>query len=430
MALTIVGLISVFSVQIVAAGESTPDLRAILQTRCTACHRTDGPAPFSLTSDTQIRRHARAIRASIGSGQMPPWKPHNDAPPIIGDRRLTDAERTLLLQEDYDTLLAASAPVIRQVSATEPSSEDTRWLLGKPDLVLEMDRAATIPADGPDQYRYVVLHNPLPEAKWISAIEFKPGNPRVVHHASFMTDVHGIAKKLDAASPEVGYLRKNGSGFGAETTLGGWAPGVIPQPLPRGTARLLPANCDVVFQMHYHPVGKESEDRSRIGFYFSKELRPKPIIEIPIADMRLKIKAGNRRHVHEAEYVVPVDLDVIGVSPHAHFLAKTVRAVAAFPDGRKQTLIRIDDWDFSWQQSYLYAKPLTLPGGTIVNVTWTYDNSAENPRNPHRPPKDIRWGEDSTDEMGVVFLDVLPHLSEQAQLLRLERDMTFREMMR
>ncbi len=242
---------------------------------------------------------------------------------------------------------------------------------------------------------------------YISGIEYQPGNRAVVHHVLAYVDTQGQARKRDADDPGPGYTCFSGPGIEIHGDLGGWAPGNQPTQLEDGIGRFLPKNADVVIQVHYHPYGKSEIDRTRIGFRFSR----KPIRQVlhwnAALNLEMKLPYGESNTEITAAWPVPVDLIAHAVVPHMHLLGKDMLMSITFPDGRTQDLIKIDGWDFNWQYTYYFEKPLDLPKGSVLKVVAHYDNSPGNPRRlKEMPAGEIRWGEATTDEMCIGFIGV------------------------
>jgi hypothetical protein len=377
------------------------DIAPLLQAHCTTCHRPGEVGPFALTSFEEARKHARQIVAVTESGLMPPWKPERGVGHFRDERSLTPRERELLAH------WAAAGTPEGDPNDLPPADEfAVGWRLGEPDLVIEMPEAFDIPPDGPDIYQYFVIPSGLYEDRMVAAVEFRPGNPRVVHHASFAYDTSGEARKLDDDEPGLGYQRFGGPGFRPTGSLGGWAAGVTPRRLPQGTGRRIERDCDLVMQVHYHPTGKPERDQSKLGLFFAQRSTRQEVIELPLANMQLDIPPGAARHRHATSYTLPVEVTVLGAAPHMHLLGREMRAAATLPDGRVVPLISIRQWDFNWQDTYIYSHPLRLPRGTRIDVEAYFDNSSGNPANPHDPPVRVKWGELTEDEMCVCFLDV------------------------
>ena len=377
------------------------EIAPIIFANCTTCHREGAVAPFSLESFADVRRHAEQIRVMAELKLMPPWKPTRGFGRFRDEQFLTEREIQLL-----GHWIDVGMPLGDPAEVPTPPVFVDGWQLGEPDLVLTPPEPFRIPAAGPDIYQYFVLPTGLTEDRLVSAIEYRAGNARVVHHASFRYDDAGNARQLDAAWPGPGYQRFGGWGFSGGGTLGGWAVGVLPQRMPTGFGRPIKAGSDFVIQTHYHPSGKHEIDQASVGIFFAPKTAKRRIAELFVANMELTIPPGERRFRHHAEYTLPIEVTLHSVLPHSHFLGRELRATATLPDGHVEPLIEIADWDFNWQGYYFYTQPITLPAGTKIEFDVVFDNSAHNPLNPHSPPQTVRWGEESDAEMAVCFFDV------------------------
>ena len=390
------------------------EIAPIIFANCTTCHREGAVAPFPLESFADVRRHAEQIRVMAELKLMPPWKPTRGFGRFRDEQFLTEREIALL-----GRWIDAGMPPGDAVEVPAPPKFVDGWQLGDPDLVLTLPEPFHIPAAGPDIYQYFVLPTGLTEDRLVSAIEYRAGNARVVHHASFRYDDTGHARQLDVAWPGPGYQRFGGWGFPGGGTLGGWAVGVLPQRMPTGFGRPIKAGSDFVIQTHYHPSGKDEIDQASVGIYFAPKTAKRRIAELFVANMELAIPPGERRFHHHAEYTLPIAVTLHSVLPHTHLLGRELRATATLPSGHVEPLIEITDWDFNWQGYYFYAQPITLPAGTKLEFDVVFDNSAHNPLNPHSPPSLVRWGEESDAEMAVCFFDV--STSTEAELDELVR---------
>ncbi len=394
------------------------DVAPIMQKNCQECHRPGQVAPFSLLDYAQTRKRAQDIAAVTEERTMPPWHASTtEGGPFNGARVLTDRElKTLADWAD------AGCPEGDPKDGPPPRRWSSDWTLGPPDLVLKMSEPYRLEASGADEYRVVVIPSGLTQGRWIAAADFKPGNMKVVHHILSAYDVTGNARKLDAADSGPGYATSgggygrlpNGLPFLPAGQLWGWAPGRTPRLSPEGTARALPAGADVLLQIHYHKSGKPEADASSIGLYFAKGPVDKLIRSGVVFPDRpgffgmpeLKIPAGDANHEVKGSLTIRQDSHLLAVFPHMHWLGKDFVLRAVRPDGSKQTLIRIDDWDFNWQNPYEFVTPVALPKGTRVEMVAHFDNSPGNPRNPSHPPVEVHWGEQTTDEMCIGFLQL------------------------
>jgi len=387
----------------------TKQVSRILQKHCQTCHREGGIGPFTLTSYEDAVAWAEDLVRFTQDRTMPPWKPVAGFGTFNSPRDLSPEELEFLKQ-----WVAAGCPRGDKRDAPDPAEFTDGWSLGEPDIILTPSEAYTLSADGPDVYRCFVLPTNYDEDKSVVALEVLPGNRRVVHHVIAFLDTSGAAAALDEKAPGPGYSTSAGfPGFFPRGGLGGWAPGNTPDRLPRGMAKILPRGAHIVMQVHYHKTGKEETDQTRLGLYLSQVPVTRSVFVLPVAPpggplSGMRIPAGDPNYEVRAALVLQRDYLAIGITPHMHLLGKDMRVTATLPDGRLEPLIHIENWDFAWQESYQYRAPLNLPKGTKIEVSAHFNNSAKNPANPSRPPRDVHWGEQTNDEMCIAFLEVTP----------------------
>lgn len=372
------------------------DIAPILFTRCSECHRPGEAAPFPLLCYEDASRHALQIAAVTESRFMPPWHPVEEFGHFRNDRRLSGNDVALIRRWVDD-----GKPEGDAADRLAPPEFQEGWRLGTPDLVLRMEEPFALEADGPDVHQHFVLPTGLRRNRLVAAVEFRPGNPRVAHHACFYVDNTGAGRRLQERFPDVGYGSFVGPGFSNVGALRSWLPGMSPQRLPDGSGQPLHAHSDLVLEIHYQRSGKAETDQSMVGIHFAEPSARQLVCEIQVMNKSLVIPAGAARHRHQATYTLPVDATLLDAAPHMHLLGREMKATATLPDGTVEPLVWIRDWDFNWQGQYLYAEPVRLPRGTRIDVAAWYDNSAQNPLNPHSPPRAVGWGEQTSDEMGV-----------------------------
>ncbi len=384
------------------AGDAAPtynkDIAPILYQNCAGCHRPGEVAPFPLLSYQDTAKRAALLASVTKARVMPPWK----AEPGYGDfrdvRRLTDAQIALIQQ-----WASSGAPEGDGPKPTPPHFTEG-WQLGQPDRIVTIPAKFSVPAGGPDVYRCFVIPLDLDKDNYISAMEFRAGSRRTVHHALIFADPRGQGRKLAAGSADGGYTCFGSPGF-AGGLIGGWAPGITPRKPVAGFATTLAKGTDLVVQIHYHPSGAPAEDQSSLGlFYSDPPTHGRALVLVATRD--IDIPPGDSHYVVKASRTLAADAEVIGITPHAHYLCKDMKVNAYLPDGSVKPLIWIKDWDFNWQGAYTYATPVKLPKGTRVELEYTYDNSENNPRNPAHPPVRVTYGEQTTNEMGLAFLSL------------------------
>lgn len=401
----------------------TKDVAPIVFANCSSCHRPGQGAPFSLLSYEDVKVRARLIATVTESRVMPPWQPEPGYGTFSNERRLSDDQIGVIQQwVSEGTIEGDPADLAVAPPATRP------WQLGQPDLVVEMPQAYTLRGEGGDIFRNFVIPLALPATRYVRAVEFRPHTDRpVLHHAVIGLDATRTARRLDAQDPEPGFDDTLSGGVqGPDGHFLSWTPGKAPFMEPADMAWRLDRGTDLVVQLHMLPAGRQETIRPSLGLFFSSAPPTREPVLVKLGSKAIDIPAGEAAYTVTDEYQLPADVDVLSVYPHAHYLAKDIKGVATLPDGTTKWLVWIKDWNFNWQDEYSYARPLFLPKGTTVSMRYVYDNSATNPRNPHQPPAQVSYGPRSTDEMGDLWLQVLPRRSADARLLAdnyLEREL-------
>lgn len=378
------------------------DVAPIVFEHCASCHRPGAIAPFSLLTYKDARPRAPALARATASRTMPPWKPEPGYGAFIGAHRLTDSQIEIFRRWADD-----GAPEGRPADLPSAPTFAEGWRLGTPDLVVTLDKPYTLAGGGPDALRSFIIPIPLSADRYVSGVEFHPGNPRVVHHANLRLDPAHAGRALDEQDPAPGFDGRLTAGDFPDGHFLGWTPGQLPPKLADGLAWRLASTSDLVVQLHMHPIDTPQQVQPSVGFFFTKTPPRRAPLMLRLGRQNIDIPPGDATYRIEDRYVLPVDVDVVAVQPHAHFRAREIKGYASRPDGTRTWLIYIKDWDFNWQDVYRYVKPPALPKGTTVVMEYTYDNSPSNRRNPDRPPARVRWGQNSTDEMGDLWLQVL-----------------------
>ncbi len=394
----------------------------IIFQNCSPCHRPGEAAPFSLLSYQDAARKGKTIGRVTAEHVMPPWKAEPASYAYRDERRLT-AEQIALIQ----AWVGQGMPEGDPAQKPEPPKFASGWRLGEPDLIVEMPAAYHVPADGPDIYRNIPVQLGLTEDKWVAAIDMRPSARTVVHHVLYFADGNGRIHEKPQQGSEPGFSGMRAGG--AAIPLGGWAVGGQPHFFPDGLALRLPKGSDLVVQYHFHPTGKPETEKSVIGFYFAKKAPERTLTRIQMPPSYslfsgLDIPAGEKDFVIRDSYTLPVAVDGVGVSAHAHYIATQMKMTATLPGGGVKTLLLIKDWDFAWQDRYFFKEAVPLPPGTKLDVEIHWDNSATNPRNPSNPPIHVTWGEESKDEMGSVSLIAVAH--QEADLPALQAELAQR----
>jgi Flp pilus assembly protein TadD/mono/diheme cytochrome c family protein len=389
----------------------------ILFEYCAPCHRLGESGPFPLLTYQDARKHAAQIATVTPRRYMPPWLPEPGHGDFANERRLSDAQIQLI-----HTWAATGAPEGAVSDSPRPPTFTPGWQLGPPDLIVKLARPFPVPADGRDVFWNFLLSPAVLERRYVKAIEIRPGVARSVHHANLLLD-RARSSRRQEKTPGEGFpgmdLTLETETFDPDSHFLFWKPGGAPRIEPDGMAwRLDPGN-DLVLNVHFHPTGKPELVQPSIGLYFTD----KPPAKFPMLvqiehDRALDIAPGTRDFVVSDDFQLPLDVDVIAVYPHAHYLGTVLEGYATLPDGSRRWLIRIPRWDLNWQAVYRYRQPLFLPKGAVISMRFHYDNSAGNPRNPNAPPKWVVSGDQSADEMGHLWLQVLPRGGDQRAALQ------------
>ena len=396
------------------------DVAPIVFEHCAPCHRPGGSGPFPLLSYDDVARRARQITEVTASRFMPPWLPEAGYGEFVGERRLAESQIATLAAWSESGAAEGDA-----VDLPEPPAATDGWMLGEPDLTVTLPAPYTLPADGPDVFRNLVMPLPVDETRWVRTVELLPGNPQFVHHAIMAVDDSSSSRRREAEETEQagepGFSgMEMGLAFMPDGHLMGWTPGMAPSPGIDGLAWRLDPGADFVVQLHMLPSGRPEPIAPVAGFHFADAPPSGPplyLIRLD-ADHQLDIPPGDAAFVVEDAVTLPIDVEVHAVYPHAHYLAKSMEGKATLPDGAEQWLIRIDDWDFAWQDVYRVREPYVLPAGTTLSMRFTFDNSAANPRNPNNPPQRVQAGNRSSDEMAHLQLQVRPRRAGDLVLLR------------
>ena len=407
---TIPGVVVLALARVCAAQSPTfaHDIAPIIYDHCASCHRPGESGPFPLLSYDDAKKHAKQIATVTQSRFMPPWLPEPGHGDFADENRLTPEQiRTIT---DW---VAAGTPEGPESEIPPPPKFTEGWQLGTPDLIVEAPNAFTVPADGTDVYWNFILTPNITKRRYVRAVEVRPGEKRIVHHANVIIDRSQWGREQES-KPGTGFpgmeLANRRSVFDPDDGhFLFWRPGGAPYIEPDGLAWTLDPGNELILNTHMRPSGKPEQIRPVIGLYFTDKPQTKfPMLLQLEHDGALNIPAGTRDFLVSDDFKVPMDLDVLSVNPHAHYLATLMEAYATLPDGSRKWLIRIPQWDQSWQTVYHYREPVFLPKGSVISMRYHYDNSAANVRNPNHPPKRVEAGNHATDEMGHFWLQVLP----------------------
>lgn len=385
----------------------------ILSTYCTSCHQQGGIGPLSLTDYASARAAGPIIRGAVASGEMPPWLPSQNGVDLRYSRALRPADRDVLLKW-IDSGMAEGDPAQPSRLSVPPLEQ---VVAPRPDLTLDPG-FEYVPKMGPtDDYHCFPIGEPFAADTYIAAGDIIPGNKAIVHHVIvyevMAKDVAAMRQK-DSAEAGPGYTCYGGPGVGSPQTLLVWAPGSVPMRAPEGTTMRVSKGSVLVSQVHYNLAQFAGKgDRSVAHMELSKAAPQQVVTLLPIADPgKLKIPAGAK--AAQQTIVIPVgavlnytklpNLTLYGNVPHMH-----TRGTSVVTSNNGEPLVELPRWDFNWQQVYQFRQPVVLGASDLVTVTCTFNNTAENQpviNGMRLPVQDVTWGEDTTDEMCVSFVQI------------------------
>jgi Flp pilus assembly protein TadD len=373
---------------------------------CSPCHRPGESAPFSLLNYDDVKRHAAQIAVVTKRRYMPPWLPEPGHGEFAEERRLTDAEVQLI--QDW---VKQGAP-LGAGRVPQPPRFSDEWQLGTPDLILRASQAYQLSADGAEVFWNFILPVPITTTRWVKAIEVRPGNSKAFHHANVILDRSRASRRQEKV-PGAGFpgmdLNVEEESFDPDGHFLSWKPGSRPVVEPDGMAWRADPGMDLILNVHLRPTGKPETVSPMIGVYFTGQPQKQfPMLVQLEHDAAIDIPPGERDFLVSDDITLPLDVSVLAIYPHAHYLGKVMEGYATLLDGTRKWLIRIPDWDLNWQGVYRLKQPLQLPRGTVVSMRYRYDNSSGNVRNPSNPPREVKGGNQATDEMGHLWLQVLP----------------------
>jgi len=394
-----VGAVAAVAMTVPAAGQAgktgaaTPtfskDVAPIFYKSCTNCHRPGEIAPMSLLTYKDARPWVKSIATQVGKGTMPPWHADPKHGEWKNDRRLTDKE--------VDTIAGwvdAGAPQGDAKDAPAAPKFIDGWQIGTPDAVYTIPRKERVPAEGTIPYRNLFVPTGLKEDKWVQAVEVRPSARSVVHHV------------LAFVVYPLNRLKEQPKLDGLNGYVGIYVPGEGPTVFPEGTGKYVPAGATVGFQIHYTATGEAAEDQTQIGFIWAKKRPSQEVVTTSATNTALRIPAGAGDHPQEASFTFSHDAKLLSLLPHMHVRGKAFKYVAISPDGKEEVLLDVPRYDFNWQTCYRLKEPKALKRGTTIRAFARFDNSKDNPFNPD-PTKDVRWGQQTWEEMLVGYLDYI-----------------------
>lgn len=399
------------------------DISPIIYNHCTKCHRTGEIGPMPLTNITEVTAYGAMIKYVTELKYMPPWKADPDYNHFLGENYLTDTQ-IQTIADWYDNGMQPGNPADEASMPNFPTGS----ALGTPDMVLSMEQAFEHQGTNSDGYQVFVLDPQLTQTEQVRAVEYRPGNTTICHHAVIAKDNTNQADVLDAADPNYGYEMFGGFGFEpADPFFAVWAPGGEARFFPPEMSKPLAPNDKLLLQMHYAPSPVNEFDSSVINLFFAQTPAPRYVQTHIISPYDLSVPFAippNQVTSFKGSYQVPVDISLLTVFPHMHLLGETWESYVVTPQGDTTQLIRINDWDFNYQNGYSFTNLIKVEAGSILFVEASYDNTSSNPLNPNTPPDWVFWGDFTGDEMFLGFFDYVPYQSGDEDLVLSTEDLT------
>ena len=439
----LVAITSISITSLVNGQTFTEDIADIVYNQCSTCHRPGEIGPMNLTNYEEIKSYGQTIKAVTSLRYMPPWQPDSEYSRVMDENYLTD-DQIETIANWVDNGMPEGP------TSAEPPFPDypEGSLLGEPDLVLHFAEEHIHKGDNKDEYRYFVLPTGLTEDKIVKAIELRPGNSKIVHHSLFFEDRSGTVATYDAQTPEYGFDAFS-SAFDISQVLTydqypGYVPGTKPRYYPEGLGQMMHAGSDLVMQMHYAPSSVDESDQSSVNIFFADEgedvdriVKDRIMLpnDIPGGFFNFILQPEQTKSFH-GTWFINQPISLMGLSPHMHLLGTDWEVYLEKPDGTRENLISIPEWDFNWQGAYYFPKFVVAPVGSVVHAIAGYDNTSENFNNPNNPPKFVTWGEGTSDEMyylplfyvayedgdeDVVFEDVTTSVTDITNITNLSK---------
>ncbi len=427
LVLLVIGIVNISMNTIKKANATKPpvtptyyeDISPIIYNHCTSCHRAGEIGPMPLTNISEVTAYGAMIKYVTGIKYMPPWKADPDYRHFLDENYLSDAE-IQTIADWYDGGMPAGDPANEATMPTFPTGS----VLGTPDLVVSMAQPFAHQGTNTDQYQVFILDPQLTQTREVKAIEFRPDNKTICHHAVIAMDTTNQADAFDAADPDYGYEMYGGFGFDpTEFGFQIWAPGQTPRFFPPGMSKLMYPNSKLLVQMHYAPSPVVEYDSSHVNIFFAQTSAPRYVetVWMSAANLAVPFQIPPDQVVSfTGSYTVPIDVSLLSIMPHSHLLGKSWEAYSIDTQGDTTKLIKIDEWDFNYQYRYAFDQLVKITAGSTVYVKAEYDNTTNNPINPNNPPQWVYWGDNTSDEMFFAFFDYVPYQAGDENLLDVE----------
>lgn len=386
----------------------TANIQPIIVRNCAApCHHPGGVGPFSLLTYEDVAKRGKFIAKVTQSRYMPPFPADRQFQHYANERGLSETEISTIQAWVNQGMPEGKRRQGNRTTAIAVT-RDAATQLRLPDLVLRMKPYA-IKGDGREDFRFFHVPMNLKEDIWVEAIEFMPGNRKLLHHSRLMVDSTGTMAAIDGIAEDDPHLRDFQRTPLADEFLYGWVPGNDRVRFPPGSAKRIRAGSDLLLNIHYAPSAKADQDQSEVRLYFARTpvervVRTLSLTENSVTNQPFRLLANTKPTFYMNYGPLPDTVRLLSVLPHMHRLGRSVKAFAITPDGDAINLINVTDWDYNWQLTYFFRGMLVLPKGSTILAEAQYDNTDQNPLNPNRPARTVGYGWNSTDEMmNLVF---------------------------
>ncbi len=427
-------LLSFFACRASAEITYSHDVAPILYQKCTGCHHPNDLAPMSLIDYKSVRPWAKAIREVVLLKRMPPWFADSTTGHFSNDPTLSESERHIII----DWVEQGAKEGDPRDLPTAPSYVDG-WHIGKPDVVFDIGEDHVPNSTSADEYVYFTVPTNFTEGHWVRAVELRPGNRKVVHHAHVSVVIPDVPKTASGAAQKgrsfSDYLVLTSDGLrhmkldspvvndacayngpdidrlhiAGEGALASYLPGMSPDNYRSDTAKWIPAGAQLRFQIHYHREASSVQtaaDRTSVGLIFASTPPPHPLRRLDVDNDFFALPPGSAAQEVKQCATFGSDSLLLSLTPHMHYRGKDARFEIQRPGQQAETLLFVPKYDFNWQLKYQLQDPVFVPKGTRLILTFHFDNSQKNGSNPD-PSRTIRWGEPSEEEMMSGWIDYI-----------------------
>ncbi len=434
---TVFFLVAVFFVAHMNGQAQSPtfvkDVAPIIHSKCAPCHRPNEAAPFSLISYEDVAKRASFIKKVITSGYMPPWRADVHYTEYSNDRSLTEKEKQTILNW-IDQQAPKGIGEVKGIQSLLTVRSKTSYHRA-PDATITFPKPLDLPGDNAERFVMYRIPFELKDSMNVEAIEFYTDNKRVIHHVNYSIHQVPAGIPLNSGPDMINLTEDDPSKVEQWKPLkqtieyyGGWIPGASFENYPKGMGWVMPKRGVLILTLHFAPLAKDEQVTAGVNLFYtnSKVDRKVKIISFgsggigeqqispPLKLLPNRVQTFNLQLMNPGE-----DFSVLYVWPHMHLLGKSFKAYAVAPSGDTVKLAHIPDWDFRWQEIYRFKKLQHIPKGSKLFIQGTYDNTAQNPFNPNKPPRLVMssGNMETTNEMLTMIMVFLPYKKGDEQLI-------------